>query len=158
MKRRSWVVAAAAMALVFASALYAQRPQRQGGPPGGGDGGRGMMGFVERTITGSWVFVSLELDTSDDQLIQLRKVYREHLKTTREKVQALADLPQEERQNAMQELFGIQRELREAVRSILTEEQNAKLDEWAQQQMRQMQRQMPQRQGEGGSSRRPGGS
>ncbi|GIX07859.1 MAG: hypothetical protein KatS3mg115_2262 [Candidatus Poribacteria bacterium] len=91
-------------------------------------------------------------------LFSSERVYREHLKTTREKVQALADLPQEERQNAMQELFGIQRELREAVRSILTEEQNAKLDEWAQQQMRQMQRQMPQRQGEGGSSRRPGGS
>ena len=122
--------------------VYAQRP---GGPPGGGRGGGGFGGFnpmsiVERVVHGSWVKISFELDTTDEQLAALRKVYQKSIEETRGKAEAMGELDPNNRREAMQGLMAGQRELREAAKAHLNEEQVATLDEWYQEQANAAQR------------------
>ena len=114
--------------------LYAQRP---GGGPGGREGGmrRGMGGMnprmmVERAIEGSWAFVALELDTTDEQLVQLRQTYRKAWADARKDLEGFREASPEDRRAMMEGLVESQKALREAVKAQLTEEQAAKLDEW----------------------------
>jgi hypothetical protein len=123
--------------------VYAQRP---GGPPGGGGrGGGGFGGFnpmsiVERAVQGSWSVVSFELDTTDEQLAAVRKVYQESIAETKVKAEAMGELDPNNRREAMQGLMEGQRELREATKTHLDDAQNAKLDEWYQEQANAAQR------------------
>jgi hypothetical protein len=160
LRRRSLIAGAILFALVVAGAsLYAQRP---GGPPGDTPGGqpgaqarqRFMGGDIaSRMVEGSWAFVSFDLAVSDETLVKARKTYVPTWKKMREAAEQMRDATPEARRDIMQTMGATQRELRESLRALLTDEQNAKYDAWLEQ---QRQRMTPPG-GQPGAGDRPGG-
>lgn len=132
--------------------------QRQGGPPGGGRGGGGFGGFnpqtiVQRALHGSWALISFDLDTTDEQLVDLRKVYQKSVEDTKAKFAEMGEIDPNNRREAMQGLMQGQQELLAAVKTHLDEEQTAKLEDWYKEQAEQAQRGG----GRGGRTRPEGG-
>lgn len=135
---------------VVAVSLYAQRPQRppQGEVPPGPPQGMGRMfnprDMVERTVFGSWGFVSLELNVNDDNLQKIRSIYREEWSKIKASLAHANMEDPTQRQQTMQTAMEGVRNLREKIRPLLSEEENKQLDEWTQRHMM-------------GSARGPGG-
>ena len=98
------------------------------------------MTIVQRAVEGSWSVISFELDTTDEQLSALRKVYADSIEETKVKAAEIGEADPNDRRAAMQGLMEGQRELREAAKGHLSDGQNEKLDDWYKEQASAAQR------------------
>jgi len=160
MKRR-WFVLTAILAMAAVTVFLtnqvtqAQRPDR-GGMRGGGGGerrGGGMRGFNPTSILidNSWTDLTFSLKVDDDTLIKARPVYQKHrdsLEKAVEEASSSGDF------QGVREAMGKVRDgFQTDLKSVLTEEQIAKLDELAQKRMQQMMNRGGGRGGGGGRGR-----
>ncbi|MBT5533415.1 hypothetical protein HOK31_10170, partial [Candidatus Poribacteria bacterium] len=126
------------------------------GGGGGGFGGFNPQALIQRAFHGSWALISFELETSDEQLIELRKVYQKADGESKDKLAEIGDVDPNNRREVMQGLMqGLmegQRELVAATKAHLNDDQAAKLDDWYKEQAN-----AAQRFGEGRGSRERGG-
>jgi len=126
---------------IVALSLYAQQAQRpQGAPQGGPPPGMRMQfnprDLVERTVFGSWGFVSLELNVNEENLHKIRAIYREEWSKIKGSLEKMSADDQTQRQQAMQSAMEGVRSIREKIRPLLSEEENKQLDAWSERQMR----------------------
>lgn len=111
--------------------------------------------MTEGMQQGMWAFVSLEMDTSDEQLIALRPIVATSWKETQAIFKAAEEAGDAADVNATQQSIGQNLSaLREAVRNQLDDEQKEVLGEWLQEQAASIQRQAQrfQRFGRGGDA------
>ena len=145
MKRR-WFVLTAILAMAAVTVFLtnqvtqAQRPDRGGMRGGGGGerrGGGGMRGFNPTSIIdNSWTDLTFSLKVDDDTLIKARPVYQKHrdgLEKAVKEASGSGDF------RAVREAMGKIRDgFQTDLKSVLTEEQIAKLDALQQERMQQM--------------------
>ena len=151
----------------FGATVFAQRPGGQGQGQGQRQGQQGqqreipanfqimrIQQMTESMQRGMWAYVSLEMDTSDEQLIALRPILAKSWKETQaiftaaEKAGDAADV------NATQQSVGQNLSaLRESVREQMSDEQKKVLGEWLQEQAAAIQRQAQRFQRFGGGGR-----
>ena len=117
--------------------VHAQRPgpgTGTGRGAGGGFGNFSPQALVERAVHGSWALISFDMDSTDEQLTELRKVYQKAVEESRAELADIGEVDPNNRREVMRDLMrGMmegQAALREAVKGHLNEEQAAKLDEW----------------------------
>ncbi len=157
MKRR-WFVLTAILAMAAVTVFLtnqvtqAQRPDRGGMRGGGGGerrGGGGMRGFSPTSIIdNSWTDLTFAVKVDDDTLIKARPVYQKH-RDNLEK--AVKEASKSQDYGSIREAFGkIGSEFQTDLKSVLTEEQIAQLDELAQKRRQMMNR--------GGGGRGGGGN
>lgn len=153
MKRR-WFVLTAILAMAAVTVFLtnqvtqAQRPDRGGMRGGGG----GMRGFNPTSIIdNSWTDLTFSLKVDDDTLIKARPVYQKH----RDNLQkAIKEASNSEDRGALREVFGkIGSGFQTDLKTVLTEEQIAKLDKLAQKRREQMMNRGGGRRGGGGMGR-----
>ena len=157
MKRR-WFVLTAILAMAAVTVFLtnqvtqAQRPDRGGMRGGGGAerrGGGGMRGSSPTSIIdNSWTDLTFSLKVDDDTLIKARPVYQKH----RDNLQkTLKEARESGNREGLREAFGkIGSGFKTDLKSVLTEEQIAQLDELAQKRNQMM--------GRGGGRRGGGGN
>lgn len=145
MKRR-WFVLTAILAMAAVTVFLtnqvtqAQRPDRGGmRDRAGGErrGGGGMRAFNPTSIIdNSWTDLTFSLKVDDDTLIKARPVYQKH----RDNLQkALKEASNSEDRGSLREVFGkIGSGFQADLKTVLTEDQIAKLDELAQKRRGQM--------------------
>ena len=144
MKRR-WFVLTAILAMAAVTVFLAnqvtqaQRPDRGGMRGGGGGerrGGGGMRAFnPTSTIDNSWTDLTFSLKVDDETLIKARPVYQKH----RDNLQkTLKEARESEERGGLREAI---REVRDGfktdLKSVLTEDQIAKLETLQQKRMQQ---------------------
>ena len=159
MKRR-WFVLTAILAMAAVTVFLtnqvtqAQRPDRgerrdrAGGGMRGGPGG--MRAFNPTSIIdNSWIDLTFSLEVDDETLIKARPVYQKH----RDNLQkAIKEARNSEDRRALREVFGnIGSGFQADLKTVLTEEQVAKLDELAQKRREQMMNRGGGRRGGGGN-------
>ena len=157
MKRR-WFVLTAILAMAAVTVFLtnqvtqAQRPDRdERRERAGGErrGGGGMRAFNPTSIIdNSWTDLTFSLKVDDETLIKARPVYQTH----RDNLQkAIKEASKSEDRGALREVFGkIGSGFQTDLKSVLTEEQIAQLDELAQKRRQMM--------GRGGGRRGGGGN
>ena len=152
-----WFVLTAILAMAAVTVFLtnqvtqAQRPdrgERRGVERRGGGGG--MRGFNPTSIIdNSWTDLTFSLKVDDDTLIKARPVYQKHRDSLQKTLKEAHDSRNREE---LRETFGkIGSEFKADLKSVLTEEQIAKLDALAQERMQQQMRRG------GGEGRRGGG-
>ena len=160
MKRR-WFVLTAILAMAAVTVFLtnqvtqAQRPDRGGmrDRAGGGMRGGGMRGFNPTSIIdNSWTDLTFSLKVDDDTLIKARPVYQQH----RDNLQkAVKEASKSGDRGALREVFGkIGSGFQTDLKTVLTEEQIAQLDELAQKRREQMMNRGGGRRGGGGGGNR----
>lgn len=161
MKRR-WFVLTAILAMAAVTVFLtnqvtqAQRPDRGGMRGGGGGerrGGGGMRGFMNPTsiIDNSWTDLTFALKVDDDTLIKARPVYQKH-RDSLEK--AIKEASSSGDFGAVRQAMGTIRDgFQTDLKSVLTEDQIAKLDALQQERMQQMMNRGGGRGGGGGRGR-----
>ena len=133
----------------------AQRPDRGGmRDRAGGErrGGGGMRAFNPTSIIdSSWTDLTFSLKVDDETLIKARPVYQKH----RDNLQkAIKEASNSEDRGALREVFGkIGSGFQADLKSVLTEDQVAQLDELAQKRRQQMMNRGGGRGGGGGRGR-----
>ena len=160
MKRR-WFVLTAILAMAAVTVFLtnqvtqAQRPDRgERRDRAGGErrGGGGMRAFNPTSIIdSSWTDLTFSLKVDDETLIKARPVYQKH----RDNLQkAIKEARNSEDRGALREVFGkIGSGFQTDLKTVLTEEQVAKLDELAQKRRGQMMNRSGGRRGGGGMGR-----
>ena len=160
MKRR-WFVLTAILAMAAVTVFLtnqvtqAQRPDRGGmRERAGGErrGGGGMRGFNPTSIIdNSWTDLTFSLKVDDETLIKARPVYQKHrdgLQKTLKEARESGD------RDGLREAFGkVGSEFKADLKSVLTEEQIAKLETLQQERMQQMMNRGGGRGGGGGRGR-----
>ena len=160
MKRR-WFVLTAILAMAAVTVFLtnqvtqAQRPDRGGmRERAGGErrGGGGMRGFNPTSIIdNSWTDLTFSLKVDDETLIKARPVYQKHrdgLQKTLKEARESGD------RDGLREAFGkVGSEFKVDLKSVLTEEQIAKLETLQQERMQQMMNRGGGRGGGGGRGR-----
>ena len=160
MKRR-WFVLTAILAMAAVTVFLtnqvtqAQRPDRGGMRGGGGGerrGGGGMRGFNPTSIIdSSWTDLTFSLKVDDDTLIKARPVYQKHRDSLEKAVKEASGSGDF---RAVREAMGKIRDgFQTDLKSVLTEEQIAKLDTLQQERMQQMMNRGGGRGGGGGRGR-----
>ena len=144
MKRR-WFVLTAILAMAAVTVFLtnqvtqAQRPDRGGmRERAGGErrGGGGMRGFNPTSIIdNSWTDLTFSLKVDDETLIEARPVYQKH----RDNLQkTLKDARESGNREGLREAFGkVGSEFKADLKSVLTDEQIAKLETLQQKRMQQ---------------------
>ncbi len=171
--RRSFVTIAVLLAFALLAVMIGQnvtdaqrpgRPDRPGPPRGGMQFGpqaliRGMS--FDRT----WMLLSFELDTADDQLVKARTAYLKAWNDIREYGDAMhkemRDLEGPDARDKRKEMFeemrtkakGIQSELDASLKEILTDEQYQKLVKVRTAEQKRMRQQMRRARDDGGGPR-----
>jgi hypothetical protein len=110
-----------AAAGIFAAAVFGQPGQRPGGGTRGGFGG----GF---NLDSDWALVCFKLETEDQLLPQLRKVFRKAYDLRAEVIEAMRS-GEIGREDIAEEMAAIQEELAESLEKILGKERTARLQE-----------------------------
>ena len=160
MKRR-WFVLTAILAMAAVTVFLtnqvtqAQRPDRGGmRERAGGErrGGGGMRGFNPTSIIdNSWTDLTFSLKVNDETLIEARPVYQKH----RDNLQkTLKDARESGNREGLREAFGkVGSEFKADLKSVLTDEQIAKLETLQQKRMQQTMNRGGGRGGGGGRGR-----
>ena len=160
MKRR-WFVLTAILAMAAVTVFLtnqvtqAQRPDRGGmRERAGGErrGGGGMRGFNPTSIIdNSWTDLTFSLKVDDETLIEARPVYQKH----RDNLQkTLKDARESGNREGLREAFGkVGSEFKADLKSVLTDEQIAKLETLQQKRMQQTMNRGGGRGGGGGRGR-----
>ena len=161
MKRR-WFVLTAILAMAAVTVFLtnqvtqAQRPDRGGMRGGGGGerrGGGGMRGFMNPTsiIDSSWTDLTFSVKVDDETLIKARPVYQKH----RDNLQkTLKEARESGDREGLREAFGkIGSGFKADLKSVLTEDQIAQLEELTQKRNQQMMNRGGGRGGGGGRGR-----
>ena len=160
MKRR-WFVLTAILAMAAVTVFLtnqvtqAQRPDRGGMRGGGGGerrGGGGMRAFSPTSIIdNSWTDLTFSLKVDDDTLIKARPVYQKHRDSLQK---TLKEARESGDRDGLREAFGkVGSEFKADLKSVLTEEQIAKLDALQTERMQQMMNRGGGRGGGGGRGR-----
>ena len=160
MKRR-WFVLTAILAMAAVTVFLtnqvtqAQRPDRgERRDRAGGErrGGGGMRGFNPTSIIdNSWTDLTFSLKVDDETLIEARPVYQKH----RDNLQkTLKDARESGNREGLREVFGkVGSEFKADLKSVLTDEQIAKLETLQQKRMQQTMNRGGGRGGGGGRGR-----
>ena len=160
MKRR-WFVLTAILAMAAVTVFLtnqvtqAQRPDRGGMRGGGGGerrGGGGMRGFNPTSIIdNSWTDLTFAVKVDDETLIKARPVYQKHRDSLEEAVKEASSSGDF---SAVRQAMGTIRDgFQTDLKSVLTEDQIAKLDALQQERMQQMMNRGGGRGGGGGRGR-----
>jgi Spy/CpxP family protein refolding chaperone len=124
MKRLAMMFAAAV--LVSGSAAVAQAQQGPGAPPPGGQGGRGMMNS-QRMMEVLFKDITLTAD-QQTKLKEVAEKYDPQMMKMREEMMAARQSGQPMAPEAMQKMRALQTEQRDAMRAVLTAEQQVVFD------------------------------
>lgn len=126
MKRLVMMFAAAVLVSASAAVAQAQGPAGQGGP-GGQGGGRGGMMNSQRMM--EMLFKGIEL-TADQQakLKEVQEKYDPQMAKMREEMMAARQSGQQLGPEAMQKMSALRTEQRDAMRAVLTPEQQVTFD------------------------------
>ena len=86
---------------------------------------------IDAAHNGVWSYVTLELDTTDEQMISLRPTLVKSLKETRGILDVIDEDREEPDPDALRQSVNRKlSDLRDSVRDQLTDEQKEKLDDW----------------------------